>query len=176
MYVCCIYSHYPILPLYEDILTYCTVMNWERSLASWRYSTKLLVYGVGISGLLHVVFILAILPSLEFFPKNPPPILWRPKVVDGEIQWTGSRNGEVIYTSEIMPRNAPFSRPKLDPSPRDGMHITFGEWFAPLGDISGWILLSLVMVLSFFHVWATIHILMSLSRMYHAAEEITPKM
>jgi len=154
---------------------YCSVMNWERVIASWWYSIRLTSYGVGISVSILTITLLVCFPFLDFYPNNPARINWTAEWHDcGGIQHVASRNGEIIYTSEIIPRGESFSYPKLAPSRHDGAHITFGDWFAPLGGVVGWVVTPLLLLVAFFLIWTTIHILMSISRMICVAEKPSP--
>ena len=105
---------------------YCSVMNWERVIASWQYSIRLMVYGVGISCLLLTAFLICLFPFLEFIPND------------------ASHRGGIVFG---------------------------GDWSAPLGDISSWVFMSLMLLFAFLLIWASIHVLMSLSRMIRAAQK-----
>ena len=151
---------------------YSTVLNWERAIASWQYSIRLMIYGVGISGSLLMILTICRFPFLEFHPQNPLPIRWTTEWHDDKgIQYIASRNGENLYTSEIIPSDEWFEYPKLDSSPRAG-DISFGDWFAPLGDESRWVFILLLSLVAIFLILTNIHILMSLSRMIRVAKQI----
>ena len=157
---------------------YCSVMNWERALASWRYSTKLIICCVVIVSVVFTGITIVFLSTLEFYPKNPPPIEWSTELhYDDEGSYRGTihiatRNGEVIYSSEIIQAGRKFNRPTLEPS-QHGLTFTVGTWFAPVEGVSAGVLTFAIVLLCVLIFWALIHFLMSLYRMILAAREAT---
>ena len=127
-------------------------------------------------GVFLAFIIIVVLPTLEFYHKNPSPIQWSTEhhyEDDGSyggIKHIATRNGEVIYTSEIIRRNERFNRPQLDP-PRHERTLVLGEWYAPIDGVRAGVLVSAMVLLAILYLWTLIHFLMSLYRMICAAKE-----
>jgi len=147
---------------------YCSVMKWERVLASWRDAALLLLYGLLIPLAILVVPWFLFFTSLEYYSTEP--IQWRMQIVDGGCQFTATHNDEIIYTSDIIPLEEEFTYPELLPS-RDGITWNMDEWYAPMGGpLDGIVFLS-IMLVALILTWTGIHVLVSLSRMIYAAKE-----
>jgi len=100
---------------------YCEVMSWERALASWLFSAKMTSRGVLIPFMIFVIPMFVFFTSLEFFPKNPPPIQEWFKVIDNEhFQYTALQNDTVMHTA-IVPISPDgvlrYTYTKRDPFP-----------------------------------------------------------
>jgi hypothetical protein len=52
---------------------YCSVMNWERVVASWKYSTRLITYCILLPYIILSVPLYLFIASLTFIPKQPQP-------------------------------------------------------------------------------------------------------
>jgi len=155
---------------------YCSVMNWERTLASWRYSTRLFTFGVLFPFAIAAIPLYFFLSSLEWLPKNAPDIQWESERIgekweDG-MRYAATKCGKVIYSEVVMPTRDSegrycYTMPKLDPPHNIGT-INFGDMVAPLERKIIWWVPAIILAVIVF--WAHIHILMSLSRMIRAAE------
>ena len=160
---------------------YCTVMSWERALASWLFSAKMTSRGVLLPLMILAIPMFVCFTSLEFFPKNPPPITWTACAIEGtitEMQFIASRNEEVVHSEIVLASpDGSFSRPtiKLDPLPHEGANISYGEWFAPVKGVFAWSVMLLFVLVFLVFFCAVIHFLMSLSRTIYAAQEHTAK-
>ena len=148
---------------------YCSVMNWERVLASWKYSARLILYGLLMPLAILVVPWFLFFTSLEYYSTKP--VHWhRDYKFDEGVRYTATQNIEIIYTSELIPCGEEFTYPELLP-PRDGMTWNVGEWYAPMsGPLDGIVFLS-IMLVALILTWTAIHVLVSLSRMIYAAKE-----
>jgi len=137
---------------------YSIIMNWERVFASWRDAFLLMVYAVGIFGMIVITSYFTILASLKFFPVGPPSITWTTEQHDGGTKYVATRNGEIIYASDIIPPGKSFAYPAryrpteyyIGSTPADAVR---GMTVGLLGLFWGVAL-----------IWTTIHILVSLSR------------
>jgi hypothetical protein len=186
-FFCAFVSLVSMLMFFRCMKEYCAVMNWERPLASWRFSARMTMYGVLIPFAILALPTYLFLASLEFHPKNPPPIKERYGGVlyeHGEpttFVYTAERDGKVIH-SAIVPISPDgvlrYDPPKFDPSPDDGPNIRYGVgfvatdgWFALY---NGWYAHSIVwlniLLLLVFVFGALIHFWVSLSRMIGAAQ------
>ena len=181
-FLCAFVSLISMLIFFRCMKEYCTVMNWERPLASWKFSTKITTYGVLIPFAILAIPTYIGFTTLEFHPKKPPKIDWKTEWIYNEdrrltaVQYTARRDGNVIHSEVVpFPSEGSFSHtyPKVDPSPSDGPRIDFGDWFAPIkGWFAGTIVWLNMLLLLLFGFGAVIHFLMSLSRMIYAAQKL----
>jgi hypothetical protein len=88
------------------------------------------------------------------------------------MQMVAYREGEIIYTSEIVSSWHPSQAPQFDPVPSlGGWNYTSGEYFIPVDSVRAGVLILLMLTLVVLVFWAVIHVLMSLSRMIRAAQK-----
>jgi len=148
---------------------YCSVMNWERVLASWKYSIRLMLYGLLIPLAILVIPWSLFFTSLDFYSTKP--IHWQRDYEFGErVRYTATHNDEVLYTSEFISLEEEFTYLELLPS-RDGMTWNMGEWYAPMsGTLDGIVFVS-IMLVSLILTGTCIHVWVSLSRMIYATKE-----
>jgi len=52
---------------------YCSVMNWERAVASWTYSSRLITYGILLPSIILSIPLYLFVASLTFVPRQPHP-------------------------------------------------------------------------------------------------------
>lgn len=147
---------------------YCALMNREKALASWKYSARLLFFGVFVPLCILFFPLCLFFDSLNFTPKNPSPISWKSRYDGEEMHFSAYRDGKIIY-SETFPKpqkGEPFTYtyPQLDPPDHDGWRFEVGEWHAPIDGALAWgaVLPTTATMLVF--CWAILHFLMSLSR------------
>ena len=157
-------------------------MSWERAIASWLFSAKMTSRGVLIPFMILAIPLFVFFTSLEFFPKNPPPIKWKSEYFWDEhdkltaVEYTAQRDGAILHTEIVSASpDGSFSCPtiKLDPSPHDGAHINYGEWFAPIKGVFARTVMVLFVLVFLVFFCSVIHFLISLSLTIYAAQEHT---
>jgi len=154
------------------MMEYCSIEQWENAYHSWRYSTRLFLFGVLIPFAVLAVPLHILFTSLEFEPKNADITSRSTAHGDGTIQYEVIKNGQVVYTET----GQHFLTPKYNFSDFDPKHYnpkwTFGDWIAPHGGTLDKFLFPPLMVLALFFMWAFVHLLVSLSRMTSTAKRI----
>jgi hypothetical protein len=52
---------------------YCSVMDWERAVASWKYTSRLITYAILLPSIILSIPLYLFVASLTFVPKQPHP-------------------------------------------------------------------------------------------------------
>ena len=172
------------------MIEHCSAMRWERAIASWKFSTRLVTYGVMLPCIMLAIALAVAFPSLEFFPKFPR-VGSRGQgyaLIGDDCKFTARKNGEVFYT-ETVSRSPDgmfhFKHPNVSPSSIGSTTITeemlhfkhpglssssskhtinFFDWIAPVKWTESKVALSWLVLIGLGCFWAIIHVLMSLSR------------